>query len=199
MTGLVKNFLVIAGTTCSGESSVTRALLEKFPKTRRLVTATSREPQFRDGKMEEHGKDYFFFKRPEFIELNSKGLMEEITYVKNRDTYYGTYKPYLEDLISGGYIIIVNPDLVGARYYQKNYGATTIFLRPDSIDIVRQRLIERHPGISELDLENRIKNAEEELKEADFYDYVVNNEQGKFDATLQRVIEIMREEEYSFV
>ena len=49
-------FIVIAGPTGDGESSVTNGVLKKLKKTQRVITATSRKPR----NQEKNGHDYFF-------------------------------------------------------------------------------------------------------------------------------------------
>lgn len=58
--------------------------------------------------------------------------MLEYTYVKNRDTYYGSYKKDLEDKLKKG-LSIINPDIVDTKFYKENYDAVTIFIKPASL------------------------------------------------------------------
>ena len=38
--------------------------------------------------------------------------------------------------------VIANVDIVGAKYYKENYDATTIFIKPESIEELERRLAE---------------------------------------------------------
>src|SRR3989338_4798089 len=104
-----KKVVVISGPTGSGESTITSAIIKRFPHFKRLVTATTRKPRLK----ERDRVDYYFFSKDTFLEEVDKGNIIEYTYIKNRDSYYGTYKPDLEDKIKKGFIVIVNVDGVG--------------------------------------------------------------------------------------
>jgi len=160
----------------------------------RLVTATSRKPR----NKERHGIDYYFFSKEEFEKQISDGNIIEYTFVKNRNAYYGTYKPDLDKKIARGLNVIVNVDIVGAKYYKENYNATTIFIKPGSLEELKGRLANRDKNIDPEELNKRIKNAENEIeKEMPFYDYVVVNANGKLKEAVEKTIAILKKEKYS--
>jgi guanylate kinase len=180
---------IIAGPTGVGESAITRGIINKFPNFTRLVTATTRPPRLN----EKNGTDYYFFTKQEFEDAIKREEILEYTYVKNRDTYYGSYKKDLEDKLGRGLNVIVNPDVVGAKFYKENYGAVTIFIKPASIEDLKKRLTRRDPNIAREELEKRLINAENEIKnEESFYDYSVVNEEGKLDEAIQKTAEIIK-------
>jgi len=78
--------LVIAGPTGSGESTITRELINRYPIFVRLVTATTRPPRLN----EKDGEDYYFFSEEEFKKEVTKGNIIEHTFVTGRAVYYGT-------------------------------------------------------------------------------------------------------------
>ncbi|TAK96679.1 guanylate kinase [Patescibacteria group bacterium] len=188
-----KKIIVIAGPTGSGESTLTRMLLTRYPRMRRLVTATTRPPRAK----EQSGHDYYFFSKSQFQNELELGNILEHTYVQNRDTYYGTYKIDLDAKLNAGYIVIVNPDLVGAQYYKKNYGATTIFVIPSSLEELQHRLENRDGSLSAEELAKRLANAQHEIEqEGPLYDYRVLNKDGKMDQALEEIIEILKQAGY---
>jgi guanylate kinase len=195
MNAAGKQVLVIAGPTGSGETTVTNEIVSLFPtRVRRLVTATTREP--RSG--ERNGADYYFFSKEEFEEEKAAGKILESTYIPNRDTYYGTYAPDLERKLNEGYIVVVNPDLVGMRYYKEHYGAASVFIVPESIDALEKRIRHRNPELSDAEIAKRRENAAAEIQnEESFYDYKVTNADGKLDEAVREVVEIMRKEGYN--
>ncbi len=190
---LLKRVLVFGGPTGTGESTITNEIIKRYPNFTRLVTATSRAPR----NKEKDKVDYYFFSKNEFEEKIKRGDILEYTYVKNRDVYYGAYKPDLEKRIAKGFNVIANVDIVGARYYKKNYNATTIFIKPNSLSELKNRLIKRDKNISPEELKNRMKNAKEEIrKEMSYYDYIVTNADGKLRQAVDEVIKILKKENY---
>lgn len=189
-----KNVLIIAGPTGSGESTLTKALIKKYQNMTRLVTATTRKPRLN----EKHAEDYYFFSEDEFKREMTKGNILEHTFVPGRAVYYGTYKPDLDKRIAQGQTIIVNPDVVGARYYKDEYNATTIFIKTISLDVLKDRLVSRDSSISEEELHQRLEAAQYELdNEESFYDYVVINEDGKLEEAIAHIDGILEKEGYT--
>lgn len=126
------------------------------------------------------------------------GEMLEVTYIPNRDTYYGSYQPDLKKKLDSGYIVIVNPDIVGAKFYKEHYNATTVFITPKSMEELEGRLRRRNPEMSETELAHRLQNAKDEIKnDKDFYDYTVENANGGLERTVSEVLSIMKKEGYS--
>ena len=189
-----KKVLVIGGPTGSGETTITNEIIERFPVFTRLVTATSRKP--RNGEKDKIA--YYFFSKEGFEKQISNGNIIEYTYIENRDAYYGTYKPDLDEKIAKGFNVIVNVDIVGAKYYKENYDATTLFIKPESIEELKGRLINRDKNIDPEELEKRIRNAENEIeKEMSFYDYIIVNANGKLNEAIEKTIDILKKENYS--
>jgi len=192
----MKKVLVIGGPTGSGETTITNEIIKRFPVFTRLVTATSRSPR----NNEKNKIDYYFFSKEEFEKQIQSDNIIEYTFIKNRDAYYGTYKPDLDEKIAKGFNVIVNVDIVGAKYYKENYNATTIFIKPESIEELKGRLANRDKNISPEELNKRILNAENEIKkEMPFYDYVVVNANGKIEKAVEKTIDILKKENYNLV
>ncbi len=190
-----KNVVVIAGPSGSGETTITNEIVRRFAgRVCRLVTATTRPP--RAG--EKDGTDYYFFTKERFEKEKESGNILESTYIENRDTHYGTYKPDLDKKLQAGSIVVINPDIVGARFYKKKYGATTIFILPESVDAIEGRLRQRNPEFSNADIAKRRANAEAEIEnEKSFYDYVVTNADGKLNKAVDEVVAILEKEGYN--
>jgi len=181
--------IVIAAPTGGGENTITNEIINRFPSFKRLVTATTRKPR----NKERHRKDYYFFSKIKFKKEITRGNIIEHTYVKNRKAYYGSYKPDLEKKLKLGYNVIINPDVVGAKYYKKNYHAITIFVKPDSLESIKKRLIYRDIGIKPTELKRRLKNAKDEIKnQSPFYEFKVINRQGKLKQAIKEVMKIIK-------
>jgi len=192
---MARQVVVIAGPSGSGESTITNEIIKRYPvRLARLVTATTREP--RDD--EQNGVDYYFFTKEDFKREKELGHIPEFTYIENRDTYYGSYAPDLKKKLEKGNIVIVNPDIVGARYYKKMYDAVTIFIVPESVNELERRIRERSPDLSEEEVAHRRENAAREMRdERSFYDHVVTNADGKLEQTVNDVVAILEKEGYT--
>jgi guanylate kinase len=186
------NIFVIAGPTGSGESAITNEVVRRFPKCIRLVTATTRKPR----NHEQNGIDYYFLEKDVFQKKVATGEIIEHTFIPGRNIYYGTLKSEIEEKIADGFIIIINPDIVGARFYKKNYRAVSVFINPGSVDVVRNRLLKRQPNINKVELQKRLEQATAELKEAGNYDYIIDNPDNQMSAAIEKVITIMKKEGY---
>ncbi|MHB1086837.1 MAG: hypothetical protein ACYCZ0_03765, partial [Minisyncoccota bacterium] len=122
----------------------------------------------------------------------------EHRFVPALGTYYGIYTPDLDKHIKAGKIVYAQVDIEGARLLKERYGATTIFIMPESIEQFRGRLRSRNPEWSQKELDARMKITENELRvHAPEYDYRIVNADGKLSDTVEDVIEIMRKEGYT--
>jgi len=190
----MKQVVVIAGPSGSGKNAAIKRIMELYHNCTRLVTATTRA--MRPG--EEDGVDYHFFSQEQFDEALSSGAIPEHRYVPELNTYYGTYLPDLEKRIAEGKIVFAQVDIEGAKLLKEKYGATTIFIMPESLEQFRGRLHVRNPEWSEKEFEARMKITEEEVRmHAPQYDYRIVNADGKLDETVNELVEIMRKEGYN--
>lgn len=190
-----KQVVVIAGPSGSGKNAIISAIMERNPgKCARLVTATTRLP--RPG--EQDGVDYLFFSQDRFDAELAAGNIPEHRYVPALGTYYGVYIPELERHMAQGEIVFAQVDIEGARYLKERYGATTIFIMPESLEQFRGRLRARNPEWSQKEFDERMKITQEELRvHAPQYDYRVINADGALAETTEQVLEIMRKEGYT--
>lgn len=188
-----RQVVVIAGPTGSGETTFTNELVDAYENITRLTSATTRAPRLN----EEHGVDYYFFDKETFFNEVQNGNIIEHTYVSNRDAFYGAYEPDLIEKLKKGLIVVANTDVTGAEFFKANYDAVTIFIKPKSLEVIRDRLRRRDPSITDEEVEQRIKNAHDEITRAEgHYDYIVWNTDGEFADTFIAVIDILRKEGY---
>jgi len=189
MNNSKNKILVISGPTGSGESTISNEIVSRLNSFSRLVTATSRSIR----KGEKDKVDYYFFSKEEFLEKIASGDILEYTYIENRDTYYGTYKPDLDEKLEKGYVI-VNVDHVGVDFFKKNYDALAIFIKPKSIEELVERLKKRNPEMSTEELAFRLENARNEIKnEEHYYDFVVINKDGCLEDAIKEIIIILKQ------
>ena len=162
-------FVVISGPSGVGKGTICEVLFKEL-NAWYSVSMTTRG--MREG--EKDGVNYFYITKEEFEKRIKEGNF--IEYNVYNGNYYGTPKDKVLDKIEQGIDVFSEIDVNGARNIKKIFpDALLIYIAPPSFDILRERLIRR--GTEDLEtIEKRLKIAEEELKQVDFYDYVVVNE-----------------------
>lgn len=191
---MARQVVVIAGPSGSGKNVIISEIIRRFPKCKRLVTVTTRRK--RPG--EQDGVDYHFFSQERFDQERAAGNIPEHRFVPALNTYYGIYLPALEKHIAEGGIVFAQVDIEGAQLLKSRYGATTIFIMPESIGQFRGRLRARNPEWSQKEFDARTKITENELRvHAPQYDYRAVNADGALQQTVEQVIGILRKEGYN--
>lgn len=134
------------------------------------VSMTTRQP--REG--EKDGVDYFFVSKKRFLEAVKNGeLLEHARFVDND---YGTPKEYVEKMREEGKNVILEIEIRGARQVmEKCPDALSIYIVPPSLEELERRLRERSTE-DEQTIMKRVSKARQELKDIDFYEHVVCND-----------------------
>ena len=100
-------------------------------------------------------------------------FLEHAEYVANS---YGTPRAYVEQKLSEGMNVLLDIEVQGAlQVHQKMPDAVMIFIIPPSMKELETRLRGRGTD-SERKIEARLIRAREEYAAADFYDYIVIND-----------------------
>ena len=122
------------------------------------------------------GRDYYFLSESEFKRrIDENAFVEwEMVYTGK---YYGTLKEELQRIWNDGATPLVDIDVKGALAIKEQYpeNALSIFIKAPSLDILRERLIQRGTEIPQM-LEERVSKAEYELLFADEFDMVIVND-----------------------
>ena len=162
-------FIVISGPSGVGKGTICNRLLNEL-NAWYSVSTTTREP--RDGEI--NGVNYFFVTKEEFENKIKEG--EFLEYNIYNGNYYGTSKEIVVDKINEGINVFSEIDVNGAHNIKKVFpDALLIYIAPPSIEVLKERLISR--GTESIEkINQRLEIAEKELKEVDFYDYVVIND-----------------------
>ena len=160
---------VITGPSGVGKGTLIRSLLEREPRLRLSVSATTRPP--RPG--EEDGREYHFLTPVEFERRLAAGeFLEHATYAGNR---YGTLLSEVEDR-PGTDGVVLEIEVQGARQVRESLpSAHQIFIEPPSFDSLRTRLVGRGSDPPEV-IEDRLEVAREELAAKDEFTHVLVND-----------------------
>ncbi len=163
--------IILSGFAGTGKGTVVKTLLETYGDSYALsVSATTRSP--REGEKE--GVNYFFKSEKEFLEMVDGD--EFLEYAKYVDNFYGTPRPYVENMLSEGKNVILEIEMQGALdVKEKIPEALLIFLVPPSIKELYRRLKERGTESEDV-IRKRLCRAKEEVKVISGYDYVVEND-----------------------
>ena len=176
--------LVISGPSGAGKSSVVFKAIEGRDDICFSTSVTTRAP--RPGEVD--GREYFFVKLERFLEMiNNDELLEHAEYVKNR---YGTPRAYVQQQLEDGKNVVLDIEIQGARQVRRKMPeAVLIFIAPPSLEELERRLRGRATDTEDA-IRGRLARARQEYQEADFYDYlIVNDDLEKAAAQLNAVIE----------
>ena len=166
--------IVISAPSGAGKTSLIAALLKTHGAKLQLSVSTTTRPP-RPG--EEHGKDYFFCERDTFKKRIDEGAFLEWALVHGN--YYGTSRDWIESQLRQGGFVLLEIDWQGAQQIRAQFPSeqvVSIFIRPPTIEVLRQRLIDRGKDTTEV-IEERVRAASEELTHADEFDYVIMNQE----------------------
>ena len=162
--------IVVSGPSGAGKSTVIGKVMERRNDLCFSVSATTRKP--REGEVD--GVNYFFVSGTEFDRMiGDDELLEHAEY--NRDNY-GTPRAYVEEKRRAGMHVLLDIEVQGARQVRERVPeAIKIFIIPPSLQVLEQRLRGRGTETEE-QIQRRLARARGEYREADFYDYVVIND-----------------------
>lgn len=161
---------VISGPSGAGKSTVVFKAMESRDDVCFSTSVTTRKP--RPGEVD--GKEYFFVDLDRFKEMvENDELLEHAEYVANS---YGTPRAYVEEKLAAGMNVILDIEVQGARQVnEKKPDSVKVFIIPPSLDELERRLKGRGTDTPRA-IEARLIRAKQEYKEADFYDYIIIND-----------------------
>ncbi len=179
--------LVLSSPSGAGKTSICKKLLETEKGLLMSISYTTRPKR----KSENDGEDYFFVKKKEFDELQSKNYFVESALVF--DHFYGTPKNFIERNLKKGIDILFDIDWQGAQKlvdYSKN-DVVSIFILPPSNKILLERLKKRNEDSIEI-VKKRMSKAKSEISHWIEYDYIIINDD--IDKSSKEVITILNAE-----
>lgn len=189
----MSKIIAISGPAAVGKTTICDRLIREFgPRLKRLVTATTRPP--RTG--EAYGVDYFFLSTKEFQKkLSDDSFLEHENIHGNM---YGILKETILDAQAEEINLLLNIDVNGASSLRNFCSENsilkgqliTIFLKPSSMDQLVLRIQERASESAE-QMRLRLDNAEEEVRRAGEFDYVLKSRDKESD--YQRVKDLYEE------
>lgn len=171
MKGSAANALliVLSGPSGVGKDAVLNGMKKKEHALYYAVTATTRPKR----RGEKDGLEYHFVSEADFRRMIEKDELLEWANVYGN--LYGVPKREVQQALVRGQDVMVKVDVQGAASIKKIAPqAVFIFLSPPSMEELKQRL-RRRKTESSIDLELRMKAAQEEMNSLHMFDYVVVN------------------------
>jgi len=163
--------IVISAPSGAGKTTICRDFLKRNPCVRYAISTTTRSP--RDGEKE--GIDYYFTNPAQFEKMIEESAFLE--YAKVYNNYYGTSKYAVMQNLEKGFDVLVDVDTQGAASIRKIYPESVqIFILPPSIEVLKQRLMDRAKDSPDV-IDLRLSKAKEEISEAKYYKYIIINDQ----------------------
>jgi guanylate kinase len=168
--------LILAGPAGVGKSTLCDRLVREVPGFERVVTATTRSPR----PNEINGRDYHFLSEAEFDRRLAAGDFLEWARIHQKQRSGVLKSTVLERLPHTN--LVMNIDVQGVRTVRAAMQAdpklrgrlVTMFVAPDSIEVLRERILGRG-AMSAEELERRMLSAEAEIAERNSYDYVIHS------------------------
>ncbi len=162
---------VVSSPSGGGKGTIIRHVLDVVENLRYSVSYTTRAPRL--GEVD--GREYFFVNRETFEEMVA--AREFLEWACVHGNLYGTAKNQIIEDTAAGADIILEVDVQGAASVrQLLMDSVSIFILPPSYEVLRQRLITRGTDSPE-ELELRLRNAPEELRQYSAFDYVIINDE----------------------
>ena len=157
--------VIISGPSGSGKGTVVQKLNYSLS-----ISVTTRKMR----PTEQHGVDYFFCTEEEFVRMRENDeLLEHAVYVGQ---YYGTPRKYVEEQIEQGKVVVLEIEVIGALQVKEKFpDAVLIFLAPPTMRELANRLAFRNTE-DQMEIEDRMRRAVEEVQLIDRYDYLVIND-----------------------
>jgi len=163
-------FIVVSAPSGAGKSSICRRLLQAHPEIRFSVSCTTRSP--RPGEID--GQDYFFLSPKEFQKRIEQGDFAE--WEENFGNLYGTSMQAMKESLAAGSTILLDIEPRGAKEIKKKFrGGVFVFVLPPSQEELLKRLEGRGHEPPDV-IQARYAEAERELQEIFWYDYVIFND-----------------------
>ena len=170
--------IVISAPSGAGKTTLCDRLLEERADLVYSISCTTRPSR----GSEEDAEDYFFLSEEEFDRRKREGLFLEHAVVHG--SQYGTLRKTVESALKDGDSILMDIDVQGAAQVRQAAAAdesllkdafVDIFVAPPSLETLRVRLEGRNEDSAGA-IEERLRNAADEMTRASEFRYRVEND-----------------------
>jgi len=174
---------IISAPSGSGKSTLVARLMAAVPGLMFSISYTTRQPR----GLESDGQNYHFISRPQFEAMIAR--KEFLEWAEVFGNYYGTHRGILDEARRAGKDLVLDIDVQGARQLECQIPeAVTVFILPPSREVLEQRLRARSEDPEDV-IERRLREAAEEIRNYNAYDYVlINRDLTESDAVLSSIV-----------
>lgn len=177
--------LILSGPSGAGKSTIIEKASDRIGDYYFSISTTTRKPRI--GEID--GVDYHFTDRETFEKEIEEG--EFLEYAIVHGNYYGTSLKPVREALSEGKLVIFDIDVQGHKLAREKMGdiITSAFITPPSLSELERRLRLRCTDNEEV-IQQRLKNAKDEIKEIGEYDFVIINDD--LDRASEEFVDIAR-------
>ena len=164
--------VILSAPSGGGKTTITKELRSRRSDVGYSVSVTTRAPR----RGERDGEAYHFVDRAQFErKVAADEFLEWASYAGQ---LYGTLRREVEMVLASGRHVLLDIEINGARQVRNHYpppASSSIFVVPPSVDELLKRL-RRRGGGDAADLQRRMNQVVEEVREAWLFEYVVVND-----------------------
>jgi guanylate kinase len=162
----------VTGPSGAGKGTLERVVLERIPVLELAISATTRGRR----ASEHNGREYWFISEEEFERRVRNGdFLEWVTYVSGNR--YGTLRCEIDRIREAGKVPLLDLEIEGAlRVRDTVPGSVTVFVDAPTFSELERRLRDRATESSG-EVEDRLRLAHEQRKQAGEFDHVIVNDE----------------------
>ncbi len=178
---------IVSAPSGSGKSTLVKRILKEDRRLRFSISYTTRPAR----GAEKEGESYCYVTRADFEARMARDEFLESAQVFGN--YYGTHRSCLDEARALGSDLVLDIDVQGARQLKERIpDAVSIFILAPSRETLERRLRTRSEDSEEV-IQRRLREAAEEIRNYERYDYVlVNRDVEESVARLRAIVEAER-------
>jgi guanylate kinase len=165
---------IISAPSGSGKSTLVSELRKQVGGVEFAISWTTRAPR----GSEQHGREYYFTSREEFLRMIDEGVFLEHAEVFGN--FYGTARHSLDEARTAGHDLLLDIDVQGAAQVRARMPeAVSIFVMPPNPRVLRTRLRNRSRAegvVDEEEVFRRLDSAKREIENYRKYSYILVND-----------------------